>query len=196
MAHTIPPADYLDKGCIHSACYEQTIERVCLGAQGLKKLPQVGFEHIILPLVGLDLDRIHTPNGCIVRVLSDFNRLQYALITKQRTRCNTPCFGAFGSQIKCKRLKKSSFPGPYPSRQRNNNAKAGLLTYPIVAPSRLLSVAKSANNIHPLSSGSIIGIIALQDGIYSNWYCLGFSPNSLFTACEACHSRRRLQEQR
>ena len=32
MAHTIPPADYLDKGNIHGACYKQTIKRVCLDA--------------------------------------------------------------------------------------------------------------------------------------------------------------------
>jgi hypothetical protein len=82
MAHTIPSADYLDKSDINSARYKQTIKRVCLGTQGLKKLPQVGFENIVLPLVGLGLDRIHTPNGCIVRVLSDINRLHHTTNNK------------------------------------------------------------------------------------------------------------------
>lgn len=33
--------------------------------------------------------------------------------------------------------------------------------------------------------GQIKELITSQDGTYSNWYCLGFSPNSLFTAPDA-----------
>ena len=55
----------------------------------------------------------------------------------------------------------------------------------VVAPSQSRrSVAKSASNIHPFCVRAAANATADKDGTYSNWYCLGFSPNSLFTDCD------------
>ena len=64
-----------------------------------------------------------------------------------------------------------------PAGNKSINAKVGLLTCLVVAPSRSCgSVAKSASNIHPAR-------VAVTDATYSNWYCSRFSLDSLFTDC-------------
>ena len=68
-----------------------------------------------------------------------------------------------------------------PAGNKSINAKVGLLTCPVVAPSRSCgSVAKSASNIHPAR-------VAVADATYSNWYCSRFSLDSLFINRDAYH---------
>ena len=68
-----------------------------------------------------------------------------------------------------------------PAGNKSINAKVGLLTCLVVAPSRSCgSVAKSASNIHPAR-------VAVTDATYSNWYCSRFSLDSLFINRDAYH---------